>query len=172
VFGELPYFPGDTASEVREDYRGAVGNGMTGPQATGKILNEYLTTDETEMGVVWLSLAATQWKCGRLEERVKERALQLIDSGSDLRRWPEKSLANKRNTALFNLREQLLSPQPSVQRIAKPFRGTCEWELGELVAYRLLSGKWIVLRITAWCWSWLHRRRTSFRSVALARSAP
>lgn len=147
VWGAAIFFD-DTASDVREDYRDAVGSGMTGPQATDKILNEYFTSDEAEMGVVWLSSAATRWKCGRLEERVKERALQLIDSGSDLRRWPEKSLADKRNTALFKLREQLLSPQPPVKRIAKPFRSTCDWELGELVAYRLLSGNWMVLRIT------------------------
>ena len=102
-------FSDDTASEVREDHRDAVGNGMTGPEATDKILNEYFSTDEAEMGVVWLALAATQWNCGRLEERVKERALQLIDSGSNLRRWPEKSLARSIST----LKENMVSSRPS-----------------------------------------------------------
>ena len=141
-------FSDDTASDVRQDYREAVGNGMTAPQATDKVLREYFTSDDAEMGVVWLALAATQWKCGRLEERVKEKALQIIDSASDLRRWPEKSMADKRNNVLFKLRDQLLSAQPPAKRIPKPFRSNCEWELGELVAYRLLSGKWIVLRMT------------------------
>lgn len=62
-------FSVDSASDVREDYRDAVGHGMTGPQATDKILNEYFTTDEAEMGVVWLSLAATQWGGAKSESK-------------------------------------------------------------------------------------------------------
>jgi hypothetical protein len=37
---------------------------------------------------------------------------------------------------------------PAAKRIPKPFRSTCDWELGELIAYRLIYGKWIVLRVT------------------------
>jgi hypothetical protein len=28
-----------------------------------------------------------QWKCGRLLERVKNKALDIIDTGADLKRW-------------------------------------------------------------------------------------
>jgi hypothetical protein len=58
------------------------------------------------------------------------------------------ALEGKRGAVLSKLREQLLSPQPAAKQISKPFRSSCDWELGELVGYKLLSGKWIVLRIT------------------------
>ena len=122
--------------------------GIAGHEATDKILREYYSQEESEMGVVWLALAATQWNCGRLEERVKAKALKIIESGSDLKRWIDRALERKRGTALSKLREQLLSPQPAAKRIPKPFRSTCDWELGELIAYRLIYGKWIVFRVT------------------------
>jgi hypothetical protein len=141
-------FSDDTASDVRGDYRDLVGNGLAGLEATDKILREYYCQEESEMGVVWLALAATQWNCGRLEERVKAKALEIIESGSDLKRWTDKALERKRGAALSKFREQLLSPQPAAKRIPKPFRSTCDWELGELIAHRLIYGKWIVLRVT------------------------
>jgi hypothetical protein len=138
-------FSEDTASDVRGDYRDLVGNGLAGHETSDKILREYYRQGESEMGVAWLALAATQRNCGRLEERVKVKALEIIESGSDWKRWTDKAFERKRGAALSKLREQLLSPQPA---IPKPFRSTSAWELGELIAYRLISGKWIVLRVT------------------------
>jgi len=100
------------------------------------------------MGVVWLGLAATRWDCGRLEERVKAKALEIIESGSDLKRWTDKALERKRAAALSKFRQQLLSAKPAAKRISKSFRSTCDRELGELIAHRLIAGKWIVLRVT------------------------
>ena len=34
--------------------------------------------------VVWLALAFCEWKKGRLSERVKKRAIEIIDSGGGL----------------------------------------------------------------------------------------
>jgi hypothetical protein len=142
-------FSDDTACDVRDEYRDHVGDGLTGPEATDAILQDWENqVDEQEMGVVWLALAATQWKCGRLEERVKQQALRIIDSGSDLERWEDdQKLIKKRKAALEKLRQQLLVPQPPVRRIAKRYRESCDWKLGELIAYRLLSGNWIVFRV-------------------------
>jgi hypothetical protein len=138
----------DTASDVRGDYRDLVGNGLAGHEATDKILREYYSQEEGEMGVVWLALAATQWNCGRLAEREEAKALEIIESGLDLKRWTDEALERKRGAALSKLREQLLSPQPAAKRIPKPFPSTCDWGLGELIAFRLSSGKWSVLRVT------------------------
>jgi hypothetical protein len=141
-------FSDDTASDVREEYRELIGEGLPAHEATDKILRSFEQQRGEEMTVVWLALAATQWKCGRLEERVKATALEIIDSGADLKRWPDASIAGKRRSALGRLRAQLCSPQPAAKRIGKPYRSTCEWELGELVGYRLGSGNWIVFRVT------------------------
>lgn len=73
------------------------------------------------MGVVWLALAATQWNCGRLEERLKAKALEIIESESDLKRWTDKALERKRGAALSKFREQLLSPQPAANEFRNHF---------------------------------------------------
>lgn len=63
--------------------------------------------------VLWLALAATQWKCGRLEPHVLQQALEAIDSGSDLASWDAGSRdQKKRQAVLQKLRAQLVSPQP------------------------------------------------------------
>ena len=49
-----------------------------------------LSNDEDEACVFWLALAATQSKLGRLIDLVRDRAIEIIDSGADLRRWENK----------------------------------------------------------------------------------
>ena len=82
-------FSDDTASDIRGDYVDYLGDGLTGPEATARVLSEYKSSlsDPDEYGVVWLALAAVQWKYGRLEPDALKQALAVIDSGSDLRRW-------------------------------------------------------------------------------------
>src|SRR3990172_5234816 len=125
-------FSDDTACDVRDGWRDLVGDGHPGPEATDLLLGDYASElDDIDSGpVIWLALAATQWKCGRLEPRVKERALGLIDDGTDLLRWREDAkLAKKRQAVLDKLRGQLLSDPPRAKRIPKTYRSTCEWEV-------------------------------------------
>jgi len=143
-------FSEDTACDVRDRYRDLVGDGLAGQQATDLLLDEFREAlDEADSAsVIWLALAATQWRCGRLEPRVQARALQAIDTGSDLVRWQEAPrLFRKRQAVLAELRETLLSPQPPEKRIRRRFRNTCEWETGELIGYRLQSENLVIFRV-------------------------
>jgi hypothetical protein len=97
--------------------------------------------------VFWLALAVTQWKCGRLEERVKNEALRVIEDGSALHLWRGSPLERKRAAVLDATKQQIESPQPPLRKIAKVFRATCDWEPGELIAYRLLSGSFVVFHV-------------------------
>jgi hypothetical protein len=75
-------------------------------------------------------------------------ALKVIDTGADLARWQVGSQDCKKREAVLNkLRSRLLSPQPPEKRIAKRFRGSNEWQVGDLVAYQLLSGLLVILRV-------------------------
>ena len=76
-------FSDDTACDVRDDWRGHVGDGLSAVEATDRLLSEWSDSiDEPDDGpVIWLALAATQWKAGRLEDRVKKKALAIIDDG-------------------------------------------------------------------------------------------
>jgi hypothetical protein len=143
-------FSDDTAADVRDGYRDLIGDGFTSPEATDTLVKEWgdALSDSDEASVFWLALASTQWQCGRLEPRVKSMALAIIDQGSDLRRWrDDPKLLKKREAVLAKLQAQFLSPQPPEKRIPKRYRNTCEWEVGEVIAYRLLSGKQSLFRV-------------------------
>lgn len=142
-------FSEDTACDVRDSYIDLVGDGLTGPETTKALLREWSHSlnDPEEASPFWLALAATQWKCGRLEPHVLQQALNVIDGGSDLERWESGSKDfKKRKGVLEKLRAQLVSPPPPEKRIPKCFRNTNEWLVGDLIAYRMQSGRFIVLR--------------------------
>lgn len=142
-------FSDDSACDVRDSYIGLVGDGLTGPEATRTLLREWSTSlnDPEGAPAFWLALAVTQWKCGRLEPHVLQQALNVIDGGSDLKRWEFGSNDfKKRKGVLEKLRVQLISPPPREKRIRKPFIDTNDWQVGDLIAYRMQSGRFIVLR--------------------------
>jgi hypothetical protein len=143
-------FSDDTASDIRGDYRDHVGDGLSGPEATDRILIEWQQSlaDPNEGPVIWLALAATQWACGRLEDRIRDKALEVIAIGASLRPWADNpKLLAKRKAVLARLEAQLRSPPPAEKRIPRRFRNHCDWEIGEMIAYRLLSDRWVVLRV-------------------------
>ena len=143
-------FSDDLASDIRRRYRDLVGDGFTGQQATKILLEEYreILAGPDGESAFWLALAATQWRCGRLEPMVQAQAIQVIDSGSDLLRWQvAPQLLWKRQAVLKDLRRTPLSPQPPQQKIRKRFRNTCEWQVGEIIAYRLQSGSYALFQV-------------------------
>lgn len=144
-------FSDDIASDVRDDFRDLIGEGLSPEAATKRLLADYASIVEDPEGGAsfWLGLAVTQWKCGRLQESVKTRALEIIDSGADLRRWShDAKLEKARRVVLAKTRVMLESPQPAPTRIPKRFVESNAWEVGELIAYRMASGKHLVFRVT------------------------
>lgn len=141
-------FSDDAACDIREDYKDFLGDGVAAGEATDRLMLEWKASiaDSDEQSVFWLALAATQWKLGRLEERVKRKALEVIDSGCSLERWEGKD-REKRKRALDKLRDQLHSPQPEAKRIRKRFRDHCDWEVGEIIAYTTSSKQKVLFRV-------------------------
>ena len=143
-------FQDDTASDLRDDYKNHLGNGLSGSEAAARILAEYKSSldDPHEAPVVWLALSAVQWKHGRLEPETLEHALQVIDSGSDLRRW-ESNAGDfaKRRAVLEKLRVQITSPQPEAKKVRKQIIATCDWPVGTLIAYRMDSGNLAIIHV-------------------------
>src|ERR1039457_298455 len=85
---ETALFSDDIACDVLDSHFDFVGDGLTGPEATKALLREWSASlsDPDVSPVFWLALAATQWRCGRLESHVLQEALKVIDGGSDLAR--------------------------------------------------------------------------------------
>lgn len=144
-------FSDDLACDIRNDYELLLGDGLRGSEATKRILSQYKSSraDPDESSRFWLALAAAQWKNGRLEQEVLSRAIKIIDSGEDLEHWDTDSpdFAARRR-ALDHLRVQLLSPQPAESKVEKRTPSKCQWKKGDLISYRLKSGRLIVFCVT------------------------
>jgi len=141
-------FSDDVADDVREEYRELLGDDVPDEEATRQILAEYLREpgDET---TVRLALAATQTGLGRLDDNVKAKALELIDSGAALTPWLEgkPSDVRARKTALERLRKRLLAPQPDRKKVRREWRPDTDLEPGDLLSYRAPNGLLVALRV-------------------------
>ncbi|RPD43427.1 hypothetical protein [Paracnuella aquatica] len=145
-------FSDDFACDIRDEFKELIGKGMTSEEATKFMIasNSDSLSDEDEGSVFWLSLAAIQWKTGRLLEDVKQKAIEVINTGSDLKRWEDEGdekLVAKRQRELVKLKEQLLSPQPAQKIIAKVYKEFTSFEVGDVFSYAHSSGKYALFRV-------------------------
>jgi hypothetical protein len=141
-------FSDDNAADLRGDYRHYLSIGIDGPAATDRLLKEWAPVGDPDLEpVFWLALAVTQWKVGRLESRVKQEAIRVIDDASALRPWGGSPDLQKRTKVLSETRALIESPQPEPVKIRKRTLATCDWQPGDLIAYRLQSGPFVVFRM-------------------------
>ena len=142
-------FSDDFAADLRSDFRYLIGEGLTSAEAVDRLKIEYASSieDSDEMPVFWIALAYSQWKLGRLEERTKQEALRVIESGQDLARWDDTAYRKKRIAVLEKVRSDLLSPQPAPKRVPRTIISANDWSIGEVIAFRLLSGKKTLMRV-------------------------
>ena len=134
----------DTAADVRGLYRELVGDGLSGWAATDELLRQWreVLEDPEESSPFWLALADTQSKVGRLEERVRDRALRIIEDGSDLARFEhDPKLLSERRKVLDALTQRLASPQRAPVRIRPIFRSTSPVGLGDVFTYQFDDGR-------------------------------
>lgn len=145
-------FDDDFAVMVRDGFHQLLTDGHTAEAATAHLvatqLREVTGTDD-EL-VFWLALARAQWECGRLLAHVRLRAIAIIDSGQEPLRWNNGSgqrLTRRRQRVLDRLRDQLTLPNPKPRRLRRPWKEQTEWNTGHAIAYQLLSGYWVVMRV-------------------------
>jgi hypothetical protein len=142
-------FSDDTACDVRDTYRELIEDGVDDAAAQAQVLSTYqeLIDDPDDGPVLWLALAITQSKFGRLDPEVATRALEVIDRGEGLERWAEDpKLLARRQAALVKTRDQLTGPQPERKRLRPPKRRLTDLEVGDLYGYRS-SGLYILFRV-------------------------
>lgn len=143
-------FSDDFASDLKSEFRNHIGDGKTSEEATDLLLNEYSqeVNDYDNKSVFWLSLAATQWNCGRLIEKVKTKAIEIIDKEADLKKWEyDPKLFKRRREVLLKLKKQLLSSQPPVKKIPRHIKSFTDLEIGDVISYKTLADKFILFRV-------------------------
>lgn len=136
----------DLAADVRNELRDLIGEGFTIEAAVDRLRDEY-PVDSDEIGVFWLAVADTAWRLGRPHTQATEEALRVITSESDLARWETPGDRRRRDAVLRKLADQLRSAPPSLRKVAKPYREENDWSVGEVVGYRLVSGRWTAFRV-------------------------
>src|SRR4051812_31713266 len=102
-------FDDDVACDARNALYDLLREGHAVKEATDMVLEELseMLEDEEDGPVVILALAAAQWEVGRLDPRIKKRALKIIDRGVDFR-WADNSEhRDHRRTVLEELAAEL-----------------------------------------------------------------
>lgn len=146
---EREIFRSDIGDQIKVHYKKLLSVGKSDEYAEEMIICYFQR--ETEPGTVkegwlWLALGLRQWQLGRLSDRVREKALS----------WcvcTEMPLSDTTRAAYL---AALQGKQPERQRIPKPKTSHCPWQVGDLLAYKIMNsdthvnayaGKYVLLRI-------------------------
>lgn len=111
----------DTTCDVRDDYVNHLKHGLADAEAAQAILKQFgdLLQDREIACLVYFALADTAWKYGRLDQDIRQHALELIEQGGDVFVWERDapSDAPARRRALAALKKRLLSQQPARKEV-------------------------------------------------------
>lgn len=131
-------FQSDDASDIRESYREQIIVGKSDLEVEEAIIQEF-GEDPEEM--FWLPLAVTEWKVGRLSERVREKAIDAIDRELNcLSEYWKESLIPKRKIELLHAKELLCSAMPARKKLRMPsWAWKCPWQLGSVLQYKMAA---------------------------------
>ncbi len=142
-------FSDDTASDVRGDYRELLDDQVPDDEATARVIEAYQHLGDDEEHQLWLALAAAQSSVGRLDDEVKGRALDVIDTGRGLELWEEAgpTALGQRRAALAKLRQQLTGPQPTRKTLRRPWRNVTDLRTGDVLAFTASNGALALLRV-------------------------
>lgn len=146
-------FSDDTACDVRDEYREALEDGASDGEAEAAVLREFgeELTDPDQRIVVWLALAFTESKLGRLSRTACQQALAILDAGGDLPRWRKAGAGavRRRAAVLDKVRAQLEGPQPASRTVRRRRPSRSSLDVGQVLAYRARSGRVHLMRVTA-----------------------
>jgi hypothetical protein len=140
----------DTALDVRDDYKDILGDGISEPEATNRLIEQWKSalSDPDDSPIFWLALADTQWNLGRLQVRVKQEAFSVIENNSDLTRWlSDTKQSAKRKVVLERLKQKLETDQPAEKKVKKRYVDSTDWNLGDVYCLRLQSRKLVLLHV-------------------------
>lgn len=130
-------FSDDTTCDIRDEYRALIEDGVDDDAAASSIIGDWSRELEPdEMPALWLALALTQSRIGRLRPDVRERALAAIDDQYLVAEWASVSARDgaKRRDALAKARAALTGPQPSHKTLRRPKRHVTDLAVGDVVA--------------------------------------
>lgn len=144
-------FSDDEAGDVRDHYRDLLADEVPDEAAERATLDAFRREEGELRPAVWLALASTQSRLGRLSDHVKVRALDEIATGRDLLEWEGASAGERgrRLKALQKLGEQLAGPQPARRRVRREWKYRTSLERGDVLSIVLEGGEVRLVRVAA-----------------------
>lgn len=106
----------DIAEDIKRNYLELLRSGKTNDEAIEVLLrwyHEFIIYDE-DGELFWYVLADTQWRYGRLDLKIKEKALKYIESNTILNSWHENPNWPK---VLQELKKEITSPMSKEKKI-------------------------------------------------------
>lgn len=148
-------YQNDVAQDVRDAYMEALRKGEEDDMFLQRFLQDYICflDDVDDTPIFWCALADTQWTVGRLDDTVKQNALLHI--ADQRKKIAESNYPVLHESALAQLEQRLLSPQPPKKRFAKRRLYTCPWQVGDVFAFFLdgpyakkagIEGRWLLIQ--------------------------
>jgi hypothetical protein len=106
-------FDDDVACDARIALYDLFRNGQSAKDATEAVVVDFsdMLEDAEDGPVVILALAAAEWEAGRLDPRIKKRALKIIELGVDFR-WRDSAQREQRRAVLEELAAKLKRRPP------------------------------------------------------------
>ena len=155
-------FQEDFACEVESTYRDLVSLGLKDSECISQLEKQFAlhsTSDSLDYTTYWVALALIQHKLGRLDDHIKKRALEVIDSGRALELWSElvdqdSASIKKRESVLLKARAKILSPSPKRKslKLSEALKAKIDqtfdpypWMRGGIYAYRLPNNVYVIL---------------------------
>lgn len=133
------FFSNDNARDVRDGYTEMLIMGATDNDAEQMTIETHAEMISLAPNDFWGALAITQWKLGRLSDRVLKSALTSIDDELSAleENWNSKQISERRSNLIMT-RNQLCSPMPSRKKMRMPsWSIQCPWVVGNVLQYRL-----------------------------------
>lgn len=136
-------YQNDISLDVKDEFEELFNDGKAVQDITDKLIKDYngIMGNIYEEPLFWFALADTQCNLGVLLSIVKEKALYWINKEVDAFNCPtiDMSAKMKRKKALDDLQVKLLSPQSTSKNPIKKSIYKCQWQLGDVFAYKLES---------------------------------
>lgn len=110
--------------------------GIADDDAERAVIEEFSMEADSEL---WIPLAVTQWKLGRLNKRTKNYALAAIERelNNVAEQW-KPALVSRRVQELLTVKNQLCSEMPGKKKLRMPsWALKCPWEVGNVLQYKI-----------------------------------
>ena len=134
----------DTTCDVRDRFKKLLQDGFTAQEASDMLIGEFAEelANELERPLVWIALADTAWKLGRLMPEGKEKALAAIEDYIQILKTNtgyDMDEMSVRPSEIERVRELLLSPMRPPVPIPKKRVADYSGGIGDVYAYKLKS---------------------------------